>query len=315
MAVFEVLDDVLEERAPVVRPQRVGLQPPHRDRASLSMRRRRDPERRQAVEQAQGPRPVRGVPGPELFGNCVVRAVPGPLGPSPCNCTGRRDDPVRPWRNIAGARAHVGRQDVRDPARGVQVPAVAGHLVQRDELGPERRRLVGLQHAGARTHVAVVAPGMRVQVVRERQVGPAGRGGRQPVREPVVGHQAHVGHERRITEIRVEQVPRRERHRDLIPAEATRIVGIRRPDLVLQVVRHAVGAPAHPVPELPDEANHVVVRRPGIVGVPREQTSGSIQPHLVVAKRRAGIGGDERRRRREGDDEGGHESHDADSIR
>ncbi len=153
--------------------------------------------------------------------------------------------------------------------RRLEVAPLAGDPMEGHELGAERACLVGLQVALAGDHVAVVAAGVDVGVVGEGHVRPRGVPAAEAVGDPVVGHAPHVGHHRRVPEVLVQQVPRREGHRDLVAAEAARVV-LGLPHLVLEHVRHAVRARGELLPEAPDQAHHAVEGSGRVVVGPRQ---------------------------------------------
>ncbi len=123
---------------------------------------------------------------------------------------------------------------------------------------------------------------MQVHVVRERQVRPLRPGRREAVGQVVVGDVAHVLDNRRVAEIPVQQVPRRERHRELIAAESSRVLLAGLPHLVLHEVADVVRAHRHRVPEPPHGADRVVVRDRRLRRVPRHDPAGVV--HLDVVK-------------------------------
>ena len=79
----------------------------------------------------------------------------------------------------------------------------------------------------------------------------------------------------------MEEVPGAEGHRDLVAPEAARVV-LGLPDLVLEVVRDAVRALLHSLPEAPDQADDVVVGARRVVVRPRQDHPGRVGPDVVV---------------------------------
>jgi hypothetical protein len=102
-----------------------------------------------------------------------------------------------------------------------------------------------------------------------------------------------------VAQIAVEQVPGGQRHGDPAAAQAARIVSAGFPDLVLQIVRHSVGAALHAVPEAEHEAD-VIVGLGGPRPVPGDDAARGIEPDLVIAEHvraRAGHGRQQQEKR------------------
>ena len=232
--------------------------------------------RNEPVEEAQGARPVRRVVEPP-----VLRRE---------HLARHGVHAERPRRVVGVARLHVARERVGDVDRRLEVAPLAGDLVEGHELGAEGARLVGLQEALAGDHVAVVAAGVDVGVVGEGQVRPRGVLAGEAVVDPVVGHAAACRPPPPGRRGTVQQVPRGEGHRDLVAAEAARVV-LGLPHLVLEHVRHAVRARAQLLPEAPDQAHHAVEGSGRVVVGPRQDHPVGVGPDLVVLQVRArGVG-------------------------
>ena len=156
------------------------------------------------------------------------------------------------------------------------------HLVEVEQLVAEGAGLVRLGHVLASAHVAVVEAGVDERVVGEGQVGPLRSGGGKAVRQVIVRDEAHVDLHPLVAGVRVVKAPGGERHRQLIPSQAARVVALGIPDLVIHVVRQAVQVRPHFFPEFPDQPHHVVVGLARVIVVPGQDVSGLVGADRVI---------------------------------
>src|SRR5271165_2473805 len=86
----------------------------------------------------------------------------------------------------------------------------------------------------------------------------------------------------RVAQVAIKQVPGVDRHADLIAAESAFIILLFLPHVMLKVVRYALSAGSHLMPELPQQANVVVVRDRWAVVIPRQDGAPGICLNIVV---------------------------------
>jgi hypothetical protein len=194
----------------------------------------------------------------------------------------RRVDAIGPRRVIGVAGLDSVGKGIGNFDGSIQILGGAGHIVENDQVGAEAGSLVGLQEALARHHVPIVAAGVRLGVIRVGQIRPATPDGRHAVGQPVISQENHVLFDRFIAQVAVKQVPGRKGHRDLIAAQAMRIVVIGLVDLVLQIVGHTVGTSGQRAPEIPDEPNDMIVGLRWPVAVPGQKPAGRIKANRMI---------------------------------